>query len=152
MTFNCPNCRAELKITVEPKNKPAGPARRTATDITPLTDKMLADVWNFMKDREGRFTSSDLYNTYLRWTEVARPLSQNAFGRALKANGATQWRSAKSRGFVIPPMAEKEPAKMTDEQRERFEAAHQRQAVQDHRGGGPTGFAPTDLPLEVDGL
>lgn len=152
MTFNCPNCRAELKITVEPKVKPAGPARRTASDVSPLTDKMLADVWNFMKDREGKFKSRDLYNTYLRWTQAARPLTQNAFGRALKANGATPWRDSESRGYEIPPMAETQPASMTPEQRQRFEAAHQRQAVQDHRGGGPTGFAPTDLPLEVDGL
>lgn len=147
MKLSCPNCSSTLVITVTAKDQPPRPARNTATDVSPLTNPALQDVWTFMSTREGRYKAADLYNTYLRWTQMRRPLTQNAFGRALKANGATPWRDSDSRGYEIPPMEQTEPAKMTEKAQERFEAAHQRQAVKEH-----TGRDTADLPLEVDGL
>lgn len=170
MKINCPHCSGEFKVTVVPAGRPLGPARSSASDISPLTDKTLADVWLFMSENPGKHVGRALYSEYLDWTQLPRPLTQNAFGRAVKANGGQPWRDSRSRGFVIPfiDLSLAQPAKMTPQQRERFEAAHQRVGVDQHRGpqvGDPVpgttrstygsldpAVRGSELPFEVEGL
>ncbi len=154
--ITCPNCKSHIAITLGPVETPAAP-RRPRSDITPLTNKALGDVFAFMqKAGEGTYWSTELYQSYLANTELAKPLSQKAFSAGLQRNGAERWRTSRGRGYTIPDMTDRQPATMSPQQRERFEAAHQREAVQAHIGGD-NGFAVrqhvvTDLPFEVDGL
>ncbi len=147
MSLTCPNCHHIIAIKVV--SKAPNPSRRPAQDISPLSDKVLADVFEFMREVAPLTAgSSGLYQQYLAWTKLPRPLSMTSFGVALQRNGATRWRTSQARGYTIGTIdPEAQPATMTPQQRQRFEAAHQRQAVEQHRGGG--GQVPTGLPLTV---
>lgn len=134
MSLTCPNCAHILEVKVVAKT----PRPRRTSDIAVLTDTVLLDVFSYMKTRgEQEGSTAGLYVDYLTWTKLRKPPTKAAFAQALSRNGAVKWRNAQARGWTIGAIDENaKPAKMSAEQRERFEADHQRQAVQEHRGGG----------------
>lgn len=151
MSLTCPNCASVLEVKVVAKT----PRPRKASDVAVLTDTILLDVFSYMKVRgEQEGTSAALYIDYLTWTKLRKPPTKTAFTQALSRNGATRWRNAQARGWTIGKIDENaKPATMTPEQRERFEAAHQRVGVAEHIGGTPA-IDPDEralLPFEVDG-
>lgn len=156
MSITCPNCAHVLEIKVVAKT----PRPRKSSDIAVLTDTILLDVFTWMKIRgEQEGSTAGLHHDYLLWTKLRRPPTKTAFAQALSRNGATRWRNAQARGWSIGTIGDDvKPATMSPQQRERFEAAHQRQAVQEHRSGGDNGFTVrphvvgdlTSLPFEVE--
>ena len=151
MKITCPSCASELLVTIVSAAEPAKRAK-VNPDITPITDVALRDVYDVIAAiGPFRKTSAELYAAYLKHChEVGRrrPLSKNAFGRTLGQYGAERWRTTTSRGyelFEVPLI----PLGMTPEARDRFIAAHQRQAVQDHVGGGGQGSTEPDVVDEV---
>lgn len=133
-SLTCPNCHHILAVRVVAKPPKPG---RTSTDVSPLTDKTLADVFEFMKSVAPlEASSAAVYQRYLEFTTLPRPLSKTAFAVALQRNGGTRWRTAQARGYTIGEIdPNARPATMSPAQRERFEAAHQRHGVEAHVGG-----------------
>lgn len=100
MRISCPECEHELVITVKS-------TMPTSSDpASPLSARALRAVLEFMKTREpGRHPAGGLYQAFQNWDGLdpaVRGLTQNAFGRALKRNGAAPYRTSTERGYGIP--------------------------------------------------
>lgn len=139
MALQCPNCKTELVITAAGSAPPPASRIRRNPDITPLTDVALGDVHDVLKALgERKAPTAELYRSYISHCadiKRHRPLTKNAFARALGLYGAERYRTAKERGFILPPAPEG-PLTMTFEARERLEQAYLRQEVTQGGGGG----------------
>jgi len=117
MKFTCPNCDHQLSVKVEDVD-PAAVQRdrrdKYTGNPTILGEVALAKVFEFMVHLgETRDFTDSLYQEYGAWAREHRgpELTKNAFARALGANGGVRFRTGEGRGFDIPDLTDKKPAK-----------------------------------------
>jgi hypothetical protein len=151
-SIECPNCHHDIRITLHGSPPPAKPSPAGA-----LTSAVMRDVQEFMRENPGRFRSNELYRSYMDGTTSGRAwirITKAAFWAALKANGATRWRSSTDRGYEIPEIAPEQKAASAPPT---VAAKQERQAyldvVEEHQTAPPTPDPrfpfgkPTDLPF-----
>jgi hypothetical protein len=125
--INCPHCQGRFAIKALDAPKKPAPEPRL------LDRRVLHAVLAFMKRRQpGQYTTAELHATYLEEREEfkAPNLSKQAFAMALSRNGATRWRSATARGFVLEELPDDAkigklaPSTAVLQERKDFPASH----------------------------
>lgn len=140
----CPHCKNSIQITA------VNPA--PGSDVS-LGSREMKAVLEFMRNhRPGRHNSTDLFTAYENWREgMSWPgITQAAFGRALRANGATPWRTGQGRGWDLPEIKEdQKAARPARSVREEEAQRSYRDTVTD---GGPRPAPKVDKPFEYSDL
>lgn len=138
MIINCPSCSSSFQVTVAAVDHTG----KKYTADSPITPAAMRAVFEFMHEMgPGRYASSILSEAYRHGSTGVHqddwpPLSDQALFLAMSRNGAERWRTASTRGWVIPETQRPKPAPVARSVQEALDAEDYRRTVERHIGGG----------------